>query len=167
MKIRDVCVITDGACEPNPGRGGYAALVVEAGVVVCEVVGAAHRTTNNRMELLAAIKGLDAVGPARAKVVVVSDSRYVVDGITLWVERWAARGWRTKGKTDVKNRDLWERLRAVAAVHQTTFEWVKGHAGHGLNERCDALAEAAARGSDPAPSDDGYEVDYRPCWSLA
>lgn len=139
---------TDGACSGNPGAGGY-------GVVLCcgslrkELSGGFSRTTNNRMELLAVIKGLEQIKWEQADVLVTSDSSYVVNAISQgWLERWAASDYvsRASGKkTTVKNRDLWERLRPLLQRHQVRFEWVKGHNGHPENERCDQLAVAASK----------------------
>ena len=149
---------TDGACSGNPGAGGY-------GVVLCcgslrkELSGGFVQTTNNRMELLAVIVGLEQIRWEQAEVLVTSDSSYVVNAISQgWLERWAANDYisRTSGKkTVVKNRDLWERLRSLLKRHHVRFEWVKGHNGHPENERCDQLAVAAYKGQNLA-EDIGY-----------
>ena len=134
---------TDGACSGNPGPGGWGALLVarEGDSVLKEraLCGGAADTTNNRMELLAAITALETLDrPTR--LTVVTDSAYVKDGITKWVHGWKKKGWTKKG--GLKNADLWQRLDAAAARHDVTWEWVKGHAGHPENERADELARA-------------------------
>lgn len=137
---------TDGACSGNPGPGGWGAVLVardgERVVKERELSGGEPATTNNRMELTAAISALEALGrPAR--LTVVTDSVYVRDGVTRWIHGWKARGWRTADGKPVKNEDLWRRLEAAAARHDVEWAWVKGHAGHPENERADALARAA------------------------
>jgi len=139
---------TDGACSGNPGPGGWGALLVarEGEVVVKEraLSGGEPETTNNRMELLAAISALEALDRASA-ITVVTDSAYVKNGVTGWIEGWKRNGWKTAGKKPVKNVDLWQRLDAARARHEVTWEWVKGHAGHPENERADALARAGMK----------------------
>ena len=139
---------TDGACSGNPGAGGYG-VVLCCGALRKELSGGFSRTTNNRMELLAVIKGLEQIKWKQADVLVTSDSSYVVNAISQgWLERWAASDYvsRASGKkAAVKNRDLWERLRPLLQRHQVRFEWVKGHNGHPENERCDQLAVAASK----------------------
>ena len=139
---------TDGACSGNPGAGGYG-VVLCCGALRKELSGGFSRTTNNRMELLAVIKGLEQIKWKQADVLVTSDSSYVVNAISQgWLERWAANDYvsRASGKkAAVKNRDLWERLRPLLQRHQVRFEWVKGHNGHPENERCDQLAVAASK----------------------
>ena len=134
---------TDGACSGNPGPGGWGALLVarEGERVLKEraLFGGEPLTTNNRMELMAAISALEALGRPSA-ITVITDSAYVRDGVTRWIHGWKAKGWRTAGGKPVKNEDLWRRLEAAAAPHKVTWEWVKGHAGHPENERADALA---------------------------
>jgi ribonuclease HI len=143
---------TDGACSGNPGPGGWAAILVARdvdGMIVkqLELSGGAAATTNNRMELQAVIEGLQALRRAAA-VIVHTDSSYVMDAITKrWYEGWRARGWKTAAKQPVKNRELWEALLALLDLHDVTWTKVKGHAGVGLNERCDELAVAACRGA--------------------
>jgi ribonuclease HI len=132
---------TDGACRGNPGPGGWAAVLV-AGGHERAISGAELATTNNRMELMAVIEALAAL-KRRVRARVYTDSQYVQLGITEWLPGWKARGWRTAAKKPVKNQDLWERLDALAAGHEIEWHWVKGHAGVPLNERCDALANAA------------------------
>ena len=135
-------VFTDGACLGNPGPGGWAALL-RSGTREKELSGGESDTTNNRMELMAAIAGIEALKRA-CSVVVVTDSEYVRRGIEEWLKRWQANGWRTSDKKPVKNRDLWERLAAALASHEVRWRWVRGHAGHVENERVDRLARDAA-----------------------
>ena len=134
-------IFTDGACSGNPGPGGWGA-VLRYGTVEKELSGADAATTNNRMELMAAIAGLEALKrPCRVKL--YTDSQYLREGITRWLPAWKARGWRTADKKPVKNVDLWQRLEQAAAPHEIEWHWVRGHAGHPENERADALARAA------------------------
>jgi ribonuclease HI len=138
-----VVIHTDGACSGNPGPGGWGA-VLHAGSNEKELWGGELQTTNNRMELMAAIHALEALTkPCRVEL--HTDSQYVQKGITEWVRGWKARGWKTADKSPVKNRDLWEALDAAAAKHDLRWHWVKGHAGHPENERADALARAGLR----------------------
>jgi len=137
-----VDIHTDGACLGNPGPGGWAALLCHQGRER-ELAGGEALTTNNRMELLAAIMALEALkGPCH--VVLSTDSQYVQKGIGEWLPNWIRRGWKTAGGDPVKNKDLWERLQAASAPHKIEWRWVKGHAGHVENERVDKLARAAA-----------------------
>ena len=135
-------IFTDGACLGNPGPGGWAALL-RCGKGESELVGGAPRTTNNRMELMAAIAGLEAL-PGPRSVRLTTDSRYVMDGIRSWLPAWKRNGWRTAAKKPVKNIDLWQRLDTAAARHDIEWVWVRGHAGHEENERVDALARRQA-----------------------
>ena len=137
--MKQVTIFTDGACSGNPGPGGWGA-ILRYGSVESERSGGEASTTNNRMELTAAIEGLAALKyPCRVDL--YSDSTYLVDGVTKgWARSWQATGWK-RGKA--KNPDLWERLLELLDVHEVTFHWVRGHAGHPENERCDALARAA------------------------
>ena len=129
---------TDGGCKPNPGPGGWAAILKFRGTVR-ELSGGEAETTNNRMELTAAIEALDALKrPCRVEL--HTDSQYVKNGITQWLSLWKARGWRTMTKGPVKNEDLWRRLDEARTRHQVDWRWVKGHAGHEHNERADGLA---------------------------
>ena len=134
-------IFTDGACRGNPGPGGWAALL-RYGSNSKSVSGAEPHTTNNRMELLAAIEGLEHL-KRPCRVVLSTDSEYLRRGITEWVPRWRRNGWRTRGKTAVKNRDLWQRLEAAAEPHRIDWRWVKGHSGHPENEEADRLANEA------------------------
>ena len=135
-------IATDGACKGNPGPGGWGA-VIRMGARDKEVSGGEPHTTNNRMELMAAIAGLNAlIRPCR--VTLSTDSRYVMDGLTKWIHGWQRNGWKTANKTPVKNADLWQALLDAAKPHRIEWVWVKGHAGHPENERADRLASDAA-----------------------
>ena len=135
-------IYTDGACLGNPGPGGWAALL-RFGAQESELAGSALHTTNNRMELMAVISGLEAL-TRPCFVRLVTDSRYVMDGIQSWLPVWKRNGWRTAAKKPVKNIDLWQRLDTAAARHEIEWLWVRGHAGHAENERVDALARQQA-----------------------
>jgi len=141
----DYFAYTDGACSGNPGPGGWGALLVARdGDTVLkerELSGGEPETTNNRMELLAAISALEALGRGTA-ITVVTDSAYVKNGVTGWIHGWKRNGWKTADRKPVKNADLWLRLDEAQARHRVTWEWIKGHAGHAENERADALARA-------------------------
>lgn len=139
--MTEVALYTDGACRGNPGPGGWAALLI-AGGKRREVSGAELLTTNNRMELLAAIEGLNAL-TRRCRVQLYTDSKYVLQGATEWLANWKARGWRTAAREPVKNQDLWERLDAALAAQDIAWHWVKGHSGHEGNEFVDQLANRA------------------------
>ena len=139
--MTEVEIYTDGACRGNPGPGGWAALLI-AGKERREISGAEAETTNNRMELMAAISGLTAL-KRRCSVKLYTDSQYVLQGLTVWLPKWKARGWRTAGREPVKNKDLWELLEAAAAAQDIEWHWVKGHSGHDGNEFVDALANKA------------------------
>jgi ribonuclease HI len=136
---------TDGACSGNPGPGGWGVLMIarDNGVVVKEreLQGGEPLTTNNRMELLAAISALEALSRP-SEVTIVTDSAYVKNGVTEWIHAWKRKNWRTAGGSPVKNVELWQRLEAAALPHKVTWRWIKGHAGHAENERADALARA-------------------------
>ncbi len=134
----DVVIYTDGACRGNPGPGGWGAILI-SGEHEKEVAGGERLTTNNRMELTAAIKALEALKrPCRVEL--HTDSQYLRQGVTEWMTNWKRRGWLTADKKPVKNEDLWRRLDEARARHQVDWRWVKGHAGHPLNERADAIA---------------------------
>ncbi|MHA3916243.1 ribonuclease HI [Halovulum sp. GXIMD14793] len=141
----EIVAFTDGACSGNPGPGGWGVLLqaLDGEMVLKErdLKGGAADTTNNRMELTAAIEALDALDKGTV-VRVVTDSTYVRDGITKWLAGWKRNGWKTAAKKPVKNADLWQMLEAAEARHQVTWDWVKGHAGHPENERADELARA-------------------------
>ncbi len=133
-----VSIFTDGACRGNPGPGGWGALL-RFGSTEKELWGGDPNTTNNRMELMAAIKGLEAL-KRQSRVELTTDSQYVRKGITEWIENWKARGWKTASKKPVKNDDLWRRLDELAGQHDISWHWVKGHSGHRENEIADTLA---------------------------
>lgn len=136
-----VDLFTDGACSGNPGPGGWGAILRFRGTEK-ELSGGELKTTNNRMELMAAIAGLEALKRA-VKVRVHTDSMYLKDGITKWIHGWKKKGWKTADKKPVKNVDLWQRLEKAIAEHDVSWHWVKGHAGHAENERADELARTA------------------------
>lgn len=136
--MKEVELFTDGACRGNPGPGGWGALLRHAGKEK-KLWGGAADTTNNRMELQAAIEGLRALSEP-CQVVLTTDSQYVRKGITEWIEGWKRKGWRTAAKKPVKNVELWQALDAEAARHQIQWHWVKGHSGHRENDIADALA---------------------------
>ena len=133
-----VTIYTDGACSGNPGPGGWGAVLI-FGAHERDLCGGEPATTNNRMELMAAIQALEALTKPCA-VELHTDSQYLRQGITQWITGWKAKGWRTADKSPVKNADLWQRLDAARARHEVDWRWVKGHAGHVLNERADELA---------------------------
>lgn len=140
--MKKVEIFTDGACKGNPGPGGWGA-ILRMGRHEKELSGSAKDTTNNRMELTAAIKALEAlIEPC--EIALHSDSKYVLDGITKWVHGWQKNGWKNASKQPVRNADLWHELIAAAKPHQVEWIWVRGHNGHAENERADALACAAA-----------------------
>ena len=140
MTEKLVEIFTDGACSGNPGPGGWGALLRYDGVEK-ELKGGEAETTNNRMELMAAIAALEALKrPSRVQL--TTDSTYVKNGITTWIHDWKRRNWKTAAKKPVKNVDLWQRLEAALSRHQVEWHWVKGHAGHPENERADELARA-------------------------
>jgi ribonuclease HI len=144
-----VTIYTDGACSGNPGPGGWGAILM-FGDQEKEICGGERDTTNNRMELMAAIQALEALKrPCRVEL--HTDSQYVKNGITEWIRGWKARGWKTADKKPVKNEDLWRRLDEARGRHDVTWRWVKGHAGHEHNERADALARLGLRNSLGAP----------------
>jgi len=133
-----VVIYTDGACSGNPGPGGWGAVLI-AGAHEKELRGGELATTNNRMELMAAIQALESL-KRPCQVELHTDSKYVQQGISAWIHGWKARGWKTADKKPVKNEDLWRRLDEARARHDVQWRWVKGHAGHELNERADELA---------------------------
>ena len=142
--MKPVEVFTDGACRGNPGPGGWGAILRHEQREK-ELYGGEPATTNNRMELTAAIRALEAL-TERCRVEITTDSVYVKDGITKWLEGWRARGWRTAKNKPVKNQDLWMRLAELVEGHDVHWHWVKGHAGHPENERADALANKGLDG---------------------
>ncbi len=145
MTRKTVEIYTDGACSGNPGPGGWGA-VLRYGAHEKEISGGEPETTNNRMELMAAIRALESIKePVVAEL--YTDSTYLRSGITEWIKGWRRNGWRTAAKKPVKNVDLWQRLDSAAGRHQVSWHWVKGHAGHPENERADALARDALGGT--------------------
>ncbi|HGU9771082.1 TPA: ribonuclease HI [Morganella morganii] len=146
-------IFTDGSCLGNPGPGGYGALLRYKGHEKALSEGF-FLTTNNRMELLAAIVALETL-KRPCDIVLTTDSQYVRQGITQWIHNWKRRGWRKADKSPVVNVDLWQRLDSAITRHQIDWQWVKGHAGHPENERCDELARAAAES--PSQDDTGYQ----------
>lgn len=148
--MKDVVIYTDGACSGNPGPGGWAALL-RSGVHERVLTGAAPHTTNNRMELTAAVEALRALREP-CQVVVYADSQYVVKGMTEWIAGWKRRGWTNAQKKPVENRDLWEALDAAALPHRVEWRWVKGHASDPDNNRVDRLAVEALKAQAPVPA---------------
>lgn len=154
--LKQVILYTDGACIGNPGPGGYGTVLLY-GSHRKELAGGFRLTTNNRMEMMAAIVGLQAL-KQKCSVMVYSDSKYLVDAIMLgWAFKWRSKGWMRNRTERAVNADLWQQLLKLCEQHQVTFEWVKGHAGNVENERCDQLAVLAAQQPD-LPVDGGYEV---------
>ncbi len=151
--MKQVQMITDGACHGNPGPGGWAA-ILRYGAQSKEIWGSSPHTTNNRMELAAAIEGLRALKePCVVEAIV--DSEYVLKGITEWIHGWKKKGWRTAGKKPVVNQDLWTTLDRLVATHQITWTWTRGHASHADNNRADELATGAA-------ASQGFSKGYKP-----
>jgi ribonuclease HI len=134
-------ITTDGACKGNPGPGGWAAILQWNGTEKT-LMGAEFQTTNNRMEMTAALKGLEAL-KRPADVTIVTDSKYLLEGMTKWIHGWKRNGWRNAAKHPVKNADLWQALDAAVRAHSIDWQWVRGHSGHPMNERADALANEA------------------------
>ena len=158
-ELRHVVIHTDGSCIGNPGPGGYAAILEYRGQEK-ELSGGFRRTTNNRMEILAVIVGLEAL-KERCAITVYSDSRYVVDAVEKgWAKKWRASGWMRNKRERAVNPDLWERLLSALDKHEVELKWVRGHAGNPGNNRADRLALAAANGKD-LPHDEGYENPAR------
>ncbi|VFP87262.1 Ribonuclease HI [Candidatus Erwinia haradaeae] len=155
--LKKVEVFTDGSCLGNPGQGGYCA-IIRYGRHEKTFSGGFYLTTNNRMEIMAAIAGLEAL--TKPCIVMLStDSQYVKQGITLWICNWKKRGWKTVDNHKVKNIDLWQRLEKAITQHHMTWKWVKGHIGHIDNERCDEMARTAA--GNPTLYDFGYQLQSR------
>ncbi len=141
MTASVIDIFTDGACSGNPGPGGWAA-ILRAGGHERELSGGEEQTTNNRMELMAVIRSLQAL-KRPSSIRLHTDSRYVMDGATKWLKKWKANGWKTADKKPVKNEDLWRALESAMIEHSITWKWVAGHSGHAENDRADALARAA------------------------
>jgi ribonuclease HI len=155
-QILDVIIYTDGACLGNPGPGGYGVVLISHNKRK-ELSGGFRLTTNNRMEILAAIKGLQSLN-YQSKVTLYTDSQYLVDSMMKgWAQRWRANNWRRNQKEKAQNTDLWEQLLELCSLHNVTFLWVKGHAGDPENERCDELSVAAAKQKN-LPPDSIYEA---------
>jgi ribonuclease HI len=160
LSRKEVTIFTDGGCDPNPGPGGYGVVILFGGHRK-ELSGGFRLTTNNRMEIYAAIQGLEALKEP-CQVRLYSDSEYLVNAMTKgWVKRWKERGWMRNSKEKALNPDLWERLLASCEMHQVTFTWLRGHAGTAENERCDQLA-AQARLRKDLPPDEYYEKQPEP-----
>ena len=150
--MKKVSIYTDGACSGNPGKGGFGVILDYMGKIK-EISRGFECTTNNRMELMAAIEGLKALKEP-CEVTLYSDSKYLVDSIEKkWIESWQKKGWKNSKNEKVKNRELFEELIHLLDIHHVNFVWVKGHDGHAQNERCDFLATSAAKG-------DNLEIDY-------
>jgi len=156
MSFAAVKIYTDGSCSPNPGPGGWAAVILPEKGRKRELSGKVSGTTNNRMELQAALEALKSL-PGTCEVELYTDSKYVQNGITSWIDNWRRRNWLTTGREEVKNRDLWEALDLVMKQHQVRWFWVKGHADNEYNERADELA-VKARGREVLPLDDQTAV---------
>lgn len=152
--MKRIDIFTDGSCLGNPGPGGYG-VVMKFKQYRKELSQGFKNTTNNRMELLAAIEGLAALTEP-CQVDLTTDSQYVRQGISQWIHNWRKNGWRTSDKKPVKNVDLWQRLDSETQKHQVEWHWVKGHSGHPENERCDELARTAAEGTDLL-DDEGFQ----------
>ncbi|MCC4833341.1 ribonuclease HI [Shewanella sp. 1_MG-2023] len=155
-ELKQIKIYTDGSCLGNPGPGGYG-IVMKYKQQTKELSDGFKLTTNNRMELLAPIIALEALYEP-CNIILTSDSQYMRQGITQWIHGWKKRGWITSTKTPVKNVDLWKRLDAVSQIHQMDWRWVKGHAGHAENERCDDLARWAAEAK-PEQEDENYKPE--------
>lgn len=152
---KEIVIYTDGACTGNPGAGGYGAVLIYNGHRK-EISGGYKLTTNNRMEMMAAIAALQSL-KEKCTVKLHSDSKYLVDAVTKgWAKKWQANGWKRNKKENAKNPDLWQTMLDLCQQHQVEFIWVKGHAGIPENEQCDRLAVAAAKGLN-LPPDEGYE----------
>jgi len=147
MGQSEIAIYTDGACSPNPGSGGWAAVFVREDKVVRELSGQEEDATNNRMELTAALRALQSL-PGSSRIILITDSSYLKNGITQWIHSWKRRGWLTAAREPVKNRDLWEALEQEMRRHQITWQWVRGHSRNRWNERADQLAVAARQQAD-------------------
>lgn len=138
--MKKIEIYTDGACSGNPGRGGWGALIIDDNGTR-ELCGGEEYTTNNRMELLAAIEALNSITEP-SEICIYTDSQYVKNGITVWIKNWIARGWKTADKKPVKNVELWKQLQQAVEKHNVSWHWVEGHSGHKFNEYVDKLARA-------------------------
>jgi ribonuclease HI len=157
--LPEVRIYTDGGCRGNPGCGGWAAILIH-GRQRRTIAGAAAHTTNNRMEMMAAIETFRAL-KRPCKVHSVSDSQYMIQGITEWVKNWKRRNWLTADKKPVKNKELWQELDEMASKHTVTWEWIRGHAGHPENEECDLLANVLMDRLEGGEDPDSLRVDRR------
>jgi ribonuclease HI len=137
--MENICIYSDGACSGNPGPGGWGYVIVNGAAISKEVYGHDTSTTNNKMEMMGAIRGLESF-PSRQKINLYTDSNYLKNGITDWSKKWQRNGWKTADGKDVKNKDLWERLVILNQVHDVSWNWVKGHSTDPLNQRADKLA---------------------------
>ncbi len=135
-------IYSDGSCIGNPGPGGWAAIILEKNKKK-EIFGGEKITTNNRMELIAVINALNLINN-KSKISIYTDSKYIINGITIWMKNWKKNNWKTSNKKIVKNKDLWNLLDKICGIHQVNWNWVKGHSGHELNERVDYLARSEA-----------------------
>ncbi|MAH78654.1 MAG: ribonuclease HI [Rickettsiales bacterium TMED254] len=135
-------IYSDGSCIGNPGPGGWAAIILEKNKKK-EIFGGEKITTNNRMELIAVINALNLINN-KSKISIYTDSKYIINGITIWMKNWKKNNWKTGNKKIVKNKDLWNLLDKICGIHQVNWNWVKGHSGHELNERVDYLARSEA-----------------------
>lgn len=147
----------DGAADPNPGKGGWAALIKIEHLPPVEISGGVPFATNNQMEMRAAIEALNSL-TLRSFVTVYTDSQYLQKGMTTWVHKWKCNGWHSKHCGPVKNKDMWMELLAACYRHQVIWKWVRGHAGHAENERCDELAVMAMRGQSNKPIEPSFEI---------
>ncbi len=137
--MKKYTIYCDGACSGNPGAGGYG-IIINDGEKIRKISGGEKQTTNNRMELFGAIKGIEEIGKP-SQIDIFTDSQYLVLGITKWIFNWLKKDWKNANKQPVKNRDLWERLLEVSKPHKIRWQWLKGHAGHPENEECDEMAK--------------------------
>ncbi len=155
IELKKVSIYIDGACSGNPGPGGYG-IVIEYNGTKVEKSGGFNNTTNNRMEIMAAIVALESL-TEKCSVIVFSDSQYLVNAVMKgWVQRWKANGWMRNRKEEALNPDLWERMLRICGRHEVEFKWIRGHEGHEENERCDQLARKASMKTD-LPVDTGYK----------
>jgi len=143
LNLETISIYTDGSCSPNPGKGGWGAVISIPTEPNREIFGGVKYTTNNKMEMTAVIEALGAL-PPRCTVILYTDSKYVMDGITKWIKSWKKNKWKVRNGSDVKNKDLWLALDAAAANHKIKWKWVKGHSGNVGNERADKLASIGA-----------------------
>ena len=141
MKLK---IYTDGACSGNPGKGGWAAIILDSGIIQSQISGSEKNTTNNRMELMAPIMALKKIR-RESEITIFTDSKYVKDGITEWIKKWKLNNWKNSNKKSVKNKDLWIKLDTSCQKHKVKWKWVKAHAGNKLNNLVDKLAVSETR----------------------